>query len=169
MNTLFLHTKLLSNIFIVLSILAVGLLVVTNERVSYAELEYVEYSPVLGEKGGGLIPASCQSSPPTSHFAGDCPVAVETGIAPTARTVSATLSPASQSVATQATISWTSSGATKCVGTWTPSWLPSSGSAIVSNGTLAQLSYSIRCTDGVFWSTLQTVTVTYNPPPDGTF
>lgn len=39
---------------------------------SRAELSYTEYS-YLGKSAGGVIPASCNSVPPFSHFTNDCP------------------------------------------------------------------------------------------------
>ncbi len=48
-----------------------GFLYVTGDA-SRAELAYAEYS-LVGKEAGSVIPASCNSIPPYSHRAGDCP------------------------------------------------------------------------------------------------
>lgn len=142
------------------------LYLISREKVFTAELNYAEYSEVLGRSAGGLIPASCESSPPTSHYSGDCPVSVETRFSKDPKTVTSTLTPPNQTVVDSATLYWTSGGGvTKCKGSWKNGWLPANGSATLTVQAYTTKSYSLTCTDGTFWTTGNTVTVSYTYIP----
>lgn len=141
-----------------------------------SELSFIENS--FG-KEGSVIPASCNSSPPTSHFSGDCPVDVEVNIADRANTVTTSVTVDSNYGARlvngvwyvgnnedttdssrAATIHFSSTGATSCwiyTGVWSErgtSWTRN-----INIGPGETLSYAIKCTDGVFFSGTQVVQV----------
>lgn len=145
-----------------MTLVVVGTYFFIDKKVSFAELNFTEYSSVLGETAGGMIPASCESSPPTNH-AGDCLVGIRTGIADSLDSVTVNLTGGGTVWGTSRTISWTSSGATQCIASWASGWIPTSGSRTVS-GSCTERDYSVNCTDGIFWSGIRTVTVFFDGP-----
>lgn len=137
-------------------------LFIANRDVSYAELNYTEHSRVLGVGAGGVIPASCESGPPTNHFAGDCPPAVQTRLAPSASAVTGQFNGSNpQTIDLGASISWTSSGATFCISSWSAGLLPPSGSFTPFGQQCNTYTYNLwlRCSNGVFWSAVSNKTV----------
>jgi hypothetical protein len=149
--------RIITSTAVLALLVLVSLMVLLKEKVSFAELNYTEYSSVLGENAGGIIPASCESSPPENH-AGDCPAAIRTGISTKANPIVVQLNGGGVTNGTSRTISWTSTGATQCIGTWASGFIPTSGSRVVY-GACTDADYSINCTDGVFWSGIKSITV----------
>jgi hypothetical protein len=119
----------------------VALFVVTKKDSSVSELAFTERSTMSGIRGS-VIPASCNSNPPTNHFAGDCPNP----------TVSLSGLPHTQAYgASYGGMSWNSSNATHCEvhrdGTFI-SLLPTSGS-LDSVPRFASANYTFSCFNAV--------------------
>src|SRR3989344_1952043 len=74
----FLHRLILPTVLVVgglvgVTALAAGVFFVTDENNPHtSELAFVEHSSDAAMIGS-VVPASCESSPPRNHFAGDCP------------------------------------------------------------------------------------------------
>jgi len=74
----FLHRLILPTVLVVGGLLSVtafaaGVFFVTDEKSPHtSELAFIEHSSDTSVVGS-VVPASCESSPPTNHFAGDCP------------------------------------------------------------------------------------------------
>ena len=69
------HKKTYTPLFSFIALSTIGLFVVfflTRGAMPHtSELAFTEHS-ILGRNAGSVIPASCNSSPPTDHFLGDC-------------------------------------------------------------------------------------------------
>lgn len=135
---------------------------------SQFELSFAEYSNVLGEMGGAVLPASCNSNPPQEHFGGDCPPVVEVGIRTTTNTVSATIIGLTWGMkfgdvwnvwGPATPLTYTSSGATKCYLNSDSTPLPPSGSVMIGVPSGGPNIFSLNCTDGVFWSGNNTIQI----------
>lgn len=153
-----------------------------------AELSFSEKS--FGNLGS-VVPASCESNPPSSHWLGDCPAAVEVNISdvnvPIGVSITNVTSPFEWGYQFGITnigpdayavgswenltdphfrfapvdIHYTSTNATKCWNTEATS-LPPSG--IFRTGVFpgTTRTLNMRCTDGVHWSPRVSVSVTAN-------
>lgn len=95
-----------------------------NSIAPTAELAFNERS-LLGERAGSVVPASCNSEPPTSHFIGDCPPVVKLYVGPSGKTVAVNMWARTDLGA--GWVEWTSTGATRCFDNWTFSARPLSG------------------------------------------
>lgn len=82
-----------------------------------SELSYIERS-ASSLRFGSVIPASCDSSPPTSHFEGDCDPMVNLGVGADLASftgISMTLSSTTAAYNEHPTLAWNTSGYTSCV------------------------------------------------------
>ena len=150
------------------------------QKISSFELSFAEYSHVLGENAGSVIPASCNSSPPDNHFAGDCPPVVETTIIAGPNTLvlsGVNVTPnlgavgGYQYLAGGGLLNYsTSGGVTRCLliypgydgvagSTGDTSWIGTNGPIGISGAYQVYSSWQIRCTNGAHWTPIQTVYV----------
>ncbi len=173
-----------TSLFIVVAAFSFIFFVTKDKNPHISELSFVEHS-VLGKKAGSVIPASCNSSPSTSHWAGDCTskdVRVGFGSLPSLPT--ATLTSNSQYVsygAAPITLTWSSTGALSCFASasrsgsnWGGIKTPVSGSSqsvTFSDATLANytasaitVTYSITCGTADSNQSASLI-VTYYPAP----
>lgn len=72
---------------LLLGVLATAFFVTLEEQSFASELAFVEHSSD-GLILGSVVPASCESVPPKSHYPGDCPVRMEVGIRTTPNPIS---------------------------------------------------------------------------------
>lgn len=63
--------QLLGFCFLFVTVLVSVFFITRGPNPHVSELAYIEHSN-LGKEAGSMIPASCNSAPPTSHFNGDC-------------------------------------------------------------------------------------------------
>jgi hypothetical protein len=146
---------------------------------SLFELSYAEYSRFLGEEAGAVIPASCNSVPPTNHL-GDCPVAVSVNISKNANNLTNAItgvtsggaaapyySPYYYAYGSTFSVQYTSANATFCISNQSLANLPATGSLTLGTPPSNSIStVSINCSNGVFWSGVKTVSIYsfYVPP-----
>lgn len=99
------------------SLIAVSLFFATRSALpATSELAFQERS-LLGKHIGSVIPASCDSVPPVSHFEGDCEPIVNLGVGTDLGSfvdISMTLSSTTAAYNEQSTLAWTTTGYTNC-------------------------------------------------------
>jgi hypothetical protein len=145
-------------------VIVLGVFVATRETTPHvSELSFIEHS-VLGEKAGSVIPASCDSVPPTSaHFPGDCDPVVNLGLQSGTQRIEVGMAVANLAIdqprVGSPTITWNSTGATSCTATGGRSgdgWAGSkalSGSQTINytnnDGVKIAVIYTITCSNSV--------------------
>lgn len=139
----------------------ISLFYVTNAQSHFAsELSFIEHS-ILGKDAGSVIPASCESTPSTNHFAGDCVTNVNMGFGVPA-TVQASFIGLRLTInlnhlveGGSGVITWAPVGATSCTasGAWSGAKSPAGGTYTVSNPYGMRTSqheeiYTLTCSNG---------------------
>ncbi len=174
----------LASFFIVLMAFSFVFFITKDKNPHVSELSFIEHS-IIGKQAGTVIPASCNSSPSTSHWAGDCEskdVRVGFGSLPSSPTV--TLTSNSQYVSNGAapiTLTWSGPGSASCLAStsrggssWGGSKAPSGGveSVTFSDPSLATpgssaitVTYSITC-GSASGNRSASLVVTYYPVPN---
>ncbi len=108
-----------------------------------AELHFAGHS-ILGSRAGSVVPASCESNPPTNHFDGDCPSVVTVGLSPGDPRVSAwiTATPDTPRPGDSVTVAWGSTGATSCISSWTRAEVGISGAVVLGAPNICENGYA---------------------------
>ncbi len=150
-------------------------LITRGEYPHTSELAFIEHS-VSGAEGGSVVPASCNSAPPTSHFLNDCTAVcpsnglvydpyLNAAACPVATPIAAIGSiPANTSWNGSGFLTWSSTGgATGCTATgdWTGA-RAASGTLLRPNLTSNQ-TYGIYCSVGAVNSPTVSTTITVCP------
>lgn len=160
-------------------LLSIGMYLFTSQTPSIFELSFTEHSEMLGKDAGSVIPASCNSMPPTSHFAGDCPVVVQTNLSSSniVLTINNTITGhylyqnGNYYTHDSITATYTSGPATtRCALTATGyfQWLSPNASISVTGPYNTPVAWSLRCTDGIFVTQISSFTVVNTTAPYST-
>lgn len=154
-------------------LLLAGFFAIRGTHPARAELAFSTQAPG-DDTGLSVIPASCESSPPTNHFTGDCTPVVNLGSGPNATTresnfLNFQMGVSSTDVAygSPFTLTWYTGGATTCTasGAWSGSRNIGSGSATDYNSSPSGgfSIYTLTCTNGV--KTITRAKRVYFEPP----
>lgn len=159
----------------------IGVVCVYNAKPHTSELMFLEFS-ILGKGAGSVIPASCDSAPPTSHFSGDCDPMLNIGVGGDTSSftdINLIVSSTTSEYNEKPSMSWTTTGYTSCTliqtaeGVQTiitpsvPGLSQSPFTLSYVNETQAQqdVTYALNCVNAPYKNDTKAVRVYYNYLP----